>query len=79
MNLVIKSFGTEKRRVRVGKSIRTVIIEFFEHDDGMFHAFSHYAMDHEEEVHGMGVSEDLEDAIKLSIHDLKVEWKKRRS
>lgn len=75
METVIDGFWV-KSRERVGKTSRTIKTQVFVMESGMFHAFSHYAMDKEEEIPGVGESTDKDEAIKLSKKHLKQEWAK---
>lgn len=75
VNVVANGFQIVKTRDRIGGTIRT---DVFELDNGIFHAFSHYIQDLEEEVTGFAESFHAREAIRLSRKNLRKQWLSER-
>ena len=63
--------------IRNDRRRNAIITEVYLLESGVYKAFSFYAKDKEEKVVGLGVSENENEAIRLSIKDLKKEWRER--
>lgn len=57
---------------------RGKVIELYKMDDGTYKAFAFEHFDTDEEIVGVGESDDRESAIKLALQDLYVEIKNTR-
>lgn len=58
--------------------IRGKIVELYRMDDNTYKAFATEYLDNDEEIVGVGESDDRESAIKLALQDLYVEIKNTR-
>jgi hypothetical protein len=54
------------------------IVELYRMDDGTYKAFATDYLDNDDEIVGVGESDDRESAIKLALQDLYVETKNTR-
>lgn len=54
------------------------VIELYKMDDGTYKAFAFEHFDTDEEIVGVGESDDRQSAIKLALQDLYVETKNTR-
>lgn len=57
---------------------RGKVIELYKMDDGTYKAFATEYLDNDDEIVGVGESDDRESAIKLALQDLYVETKNTR-
>lgn len=61
-----------KSKDRIGGTLKTEVYGF---EGGIFRAYSYYKMDKEEEIIGVGESDNETSAVKLSRKNLRNEWK----
>ena len=57
---------------------RGKVIELYKMDDGTYKAFATEYLDNDDEIVGVGESDERESAIKLALQDLYVETKNTR-
>ena len=57
---------------------RGKVIELYKMDDGTYKAFATEYLDNDDEIVGVGESDERESAIKLALQDLYIETKNTR-